>query len=641
MSIIDPPPSQTEPPQLTQRLAYRQAKWAVLLAFSLGLFFSGLQIYWDYQAQSRSFQNGVTDHLSTLTQPATEALWYLNEDLAKGVIDGLFGFEAVIQGAIVNEAGFVLASQSKPSHSHPHPLAWLIELLFGTTRQIEQPLVLEEDGQRSLIGQLRITVDPHTHGIAFVDRATATLLTGLLRNLILAIGLMLLFYYNFTRQILDISAFLTQLDPSNPHTRPLLTHKNHRRDELGQLVRATNSLICSVSNHWCQRQEAEQALQETNHNLEQTVEVRTQELQAALQELTQQNTHVRLLGQVAAIANTESDPDSALRLSLEQLMFAYNGHRGLVLRYGDWAADTSVSDYQPAPRQQEQEQPTIELTPLPRGLTSAERQTLKRFRQATLISWPPQGEAKRNSHGPTTARLLKNQDDDTLLIIVVKLGTEIVARLAIFVAQPPSRHQETEAVLDNIGSQLALVFERQQHEHRLQTLATTDPLTGILNRRAFEERAKLEFQRARRHHSKLALIMFDVDDFKRINDTYGHAVGDRVLVQLAQTTLLQLRNTDIFGRIGGEEFALVLPECGIDTVWEVAERIRKACQVQSLEVEGHRVSISLGITLLATPDSGIEELLYRADTAQYRAKQSGKNRTWIYASNHEEPQPLL
>ncbi len=168
----------------------------------------------------------------------------------------------------------------------------------------------------------------------------------------------------------------------------------------------------------------------------------------------------------------------------------------------------------------------------------------------------------------------------------------------------------------------------------LQRLATTDFLTGICNNRCFFENGEREIQRARRYGHPLSLLMFDIDHFKRINDTYGHAAGDQVLVAITAACRAFLRDIDVFGRLGGEEFAILLPETDLAGGKTTAERLRSTIAEKGIEAGGARlnVTISVGVSVLSPGDDRIEQVLKRADDAMYDAKRSGRNRTMIAAS---------
>jgi diguanylate cyclase (GGDEF)-like protein/PAS domain S-box-containing protein len=169
--------------------------------------------------------------------------------------------------------------------------------------------------------------------------------------------------------------------------------------------------------------------------------------------------------------------------------------------------------------------------------------------------------------------------------------------------------------------------ERERLFREVQRLSTTDPLTGLSNRRHFGAAAQLEVLRARRYGRPLAAVMVDLDHFKRVNDTHGHAAGDRVLVEVSGICLGLARKTDLKARLGGEEFCLLLPETTAESARVLAERLRTDIESLPFDAEGRpfRVTASVGIAGYA-PGEELEELLGRADRALYEAKESGRNR---------------
>lgn len=175
------------------------------------------------------------------------------------------------------------------------------------------------------------------------------------------------------------------------------------------------------------------------------------------------------------------------------------------------------------------------------------------------------------------------------------------------------------------------ITRRKRDEAHLQYLAWRDPLTGLLNRRHFFERAEEEIVRARRHQRPLALTMFDVDHFKQVNDRYGHAAGDEALRLLTRRCEEASRSGDLLARIGGEEFALLMPETDLAAAQRVAERLRQVVSGTPMRVEQHAISctISLGVTPVHHRDEGIEKALTRADIALYSAKHNGRDRVEV------------
>lgn len=165
----------------------------------------------------------------------------------------------------------------------------------------------------------------------------------------------------------------------------------------------------------------------------------------------------------------------------------------------------------------------------------------------------------------------------------------------------------------------------------IQHLASTDALTGVFNRRHFFERAQAEFLRARRYGHGLAAIVFDVDFFKQLNDTSGHQAGDRALQALAQASRQQLRKIDVLGRLGGEEFAVLLPETSLANAAQLAERLRLALVHLSVGAgaQPFQLTASFGVSEWVVADENVEAMLNRADKEMYRAKQMGRNRVCV------------
>jgi diguanylate cyclase (GGDEF)-like protein len=176
--------------------------------------------------------------------------------------------------------------------------------------------------------------------------------------------------------------------------------------------------------------------------------------------------------------------------------------------------------------------------------------------------------------------------------------------------------------------------EAQYHEVIYQ-LMTNDGLTKAQNKRFFEETLQREISRARRYERPLALLLFDIDHFKAINDEHGHMAGDEVLRQLGARMQESIRREDVFGRIGGEEFALLVPEGTIDGGHLLAERLRMIIERSSFTFEGKsiRVTCSFGVSCLEAddlaPDQAAMLMMKTADRRMYAAKNSGRNRVVV------------
>ncbi len=189
--------------------------------------------------------------------------------------------------------------------------------------------------------------------------------------------------------------------------------------------------------------------------------------------------------------------------------------------------------------------------------------------------------------------------------------------------------QELEATLNQLKS------ERDQFEE----MAYTDPLTGLANRRFFMKEAEQFFQYARRYNEPITLIMLDIDDFKLINDTHGHDVGDKVLKNLAQVIRNNIRKSDIAARYGGEEFIILLPSTDENGALLVAERIRQDFKNTSVSINGESVSTTVSVGIATMGESNeFEELIKKADSALYEAKKQGKDKVVVFKDEREELQ---
>ena len=165
-------------------------------------------------------------------------------------------------------------------------------------------------------------------------------------------------------------------------------------------------------------------------------------------------------------------------------------------------------------------------------------------------------------------------------------------------------------------------------ELELRKLAAIDSLTGAMTGRAFALQASKEVGRARRHGRELGCIMFDLDHFKRVNDTYGHPAGDHVLRAVATICDKELRGVDVLGRVGGEEFAVLLPETSLEGVLITAERLRAQFAAAPVTFAGQNIPVtaSFGVTMWRDVDGDIGPAMKRADAALYQAKEAGRNR---------------
>ena len=179
----------------------------------------------------------------------------------------------------------------------------------------------------------------------------------------------------------------------------------------------------------------------------------------------------------------------------------------------------------------------------------------------------------------------------------------------------------------------ALPVEQKEAYETVLRLATVDDLTGLYNRRYFDLRLHEEVERARRFTTNFALIMIDIDDFKHINDTYGHLLGDKVLQELSSLLQKELRTIDVVSRYGGEEFVAILPGAERSSAQLAADRLGKAAESYSFTQEKLHLTVSIGVAVFPKHGTQPDELIDKADKAMYCAKSQGKNRFCVAHNN--------
>jgi diguanylate cyclase (GGDEF)-like protein len=186
--------------------------------------------------------------------------------------------------------------------------------------------------------------------------------------------------------------------------------------------------------------------------------------------------------------------------------------------------------------------------------------------------------------------------------------------------------------LESVADICAAAIANARHFERTQQLAYLDGLTGIFNRRFFEMRVREELERAQRYNTNLAVVMLDIDYFKKLNDEFGHLLGDEVLRQVSTIFQQHLRKGDVVCRYGGEEFALLLPQTSGENAYEVADKLRRTAEAYHFPGVPRPVTISAGVAAYPACGKTRDEVVSAADAALYHAKLSGRNRV-ISAEN--------
>lgn len=213
--------------------------------------------------------------------------------------------------------------------------------------------------------------------------------------------------------------------------------------------------------------------------------------------------------------------------------------------------------------------------------------------------------------------------------------------LGVFVLASPVHIDEPSLSMINMFRQgMGLALNNAIAHESLQRLAALDGLTNIYNRRFGLKRLKEEFKRTQRNDSPLGVLMIDIDHFKKINDTYGHLLGDKAIVLVTKTILGTLREGDVLARYGGEEFLVILPGASEQNCWNTAERIRRLVEDSRLKINDQEIQFTVSLGYVSFPQNQVGdemEMLHHADQALYQAKESGRNKVVPYSDLIDEP----
>ncbi len=234
---------------------------------------------------------------------------------------------------------------------------------------------------------------------------------------------------------------------------------------------------------------------------------------------------------------------------------------------------------------------------------------------------------------PGRVKPFADSDFRRVLGVPLKVKNQVIGVINVTDHQKTGAFSEGDVELLRLfADQAAIAVENARLFTELQRISITDDLTGLHNRRHFFELAEVEFERANRYRHPLSAMMIDIDHFKKINDSYGHAVGDQVLKVMGTRFRENLRKIDIIGRYGGDEFAVLLPDNDLSNAYHAAERLRKCVAVSPVDTSQGPldVTISVGVSALPQDYLSLKKLLDQADMAMYVAKENGNNRVEIW-----------
>jgi len=225
------------------------------------------------------------------------------------------------------------------------------------------------------------------------------------------------------------------------------------------------------------------------------------------------------------------------------------------------------------------------------------------------------------------------------LTLPLAVEGEILGCLSLNSDQPNAFDAQDLQFLSVIGYQMAASLKHFQRFISIKNMATYDTLTGLYNRRSFEERLEAEAEKSFRSGLPLSLVMVDIDHFKKVNDTFGHTEGDQILCKISSLLKNSVRRKDTVARYGGEEFILILPEAALQQSFVIAERIRQSVENTLFEVGRAQVNLTLSMGISNFPSHRVkskEELIKMADQALYDAKRGGRNKVCIFTQKSSQ-----
>ena len=524
-----------------KRIPFKLMRASLTVAFVLGVLLALVQVYTDFRAHRHYVDEDVAAIFRVSQNAAQRAVHLLDTRLAEEVVSGFQHYSFVAYAAIYDDSGEAMAEYNA---NHPSSSTqWITDLAMARQLPYEQELIYS-DGTYE--GKIVLRLDSDEAMSPFYERATTIFVSGLLRNMVLALVLMVLYHYVLARPLIRLSERFTQIEPGRESGHRLHHLPGHEDDELGYIINSANSLLSVIE----QRQLG----------------------------LEQSKAQLRII--------LDSSPNQ---------MFALN-------RGGDFVFLNN---------------------------TTAEFYGVK---EQDLLD--------QNYY--RTHRRISSAEANSILINIKQVDANNRANLSVEQKLTSASGELYSMQLSYIpfqfnGDPCVLIIGlditgRVKAEQRVEHLAYFDHLTDLPNRNMFYDQLQRDIAYAHETGTYGALIFIDLDDFKRINDTLGHSLGDQLLQRIGRSIAENKRSTDTLARSGGDEFVLSIPN--IDTTLGLARRqiinhanrlLRIINTPIALQNREFTVSASLGIITYPYGECDTESLMKFADTAMYKAKQAGRN----------------
>lgn len=528
------------------RIAYRLTRSTVVIAFILGILISIVQVIVDFKKQQSSIDDMASEIYMVSKDSATRIAYQLDESYARELIDGLNKYQVLFAAALTDDRENTLAGFKQELEFNS--LTPLTEALIGRTTDYTFPL---NNSNQELAGYLLLTIDNHQALMPFYNRAFYVFWAGLVRNMLLAGILLVVFYLVVTKPLIQLAQNVSKITPANSKGQKVKMISDHKDSEIGYIINAINSLVNSSNEYQ--------------------------------QELSQVEQQLRLTMDTVPL-----------------MILVVNEHHQITF------ANTKTENF------------FDQTQALLVGKTVEQIQRSKNSFQSKAIH-------------RVIEKVFKEKDKVTLDEITLQ---DIDNKQHVFEANFLPLQQSNQA---SVLVVLNDVTEKAESQKVIRHLAFHDSLTGLANRTLFQQKLESDIKAAKYNNQIGAVMFIDLDKFKLVNDTLGHAVGDKVLIDVARELSSILKGKATLSRIGGDEFAVTYPNLGSDldkaqlNAVLIAESINKALNTEiNLAGQGYQVGASIGVVCYPNTADNETSLLQYADAALYQAKNEGRNRVNLF-----------
>ncbi|NVJ67457.1 MAG: bifunctional diguanylate cyclase/phosphodiesterase [Gammaproteobacteria bacterium] len=574
--------------QLKSGLYKKLAIYSMLIAFVLGIALSLFQIYSDYRQQDQQFNQSINNIIDLVKPSAEKAVYEFDENLGALVIDNLFDQEAILKATIIDDYGDIFQARERPTSRDNE--VWYSNFTKFQPRELSFPLTIPSGADNSKAA-VEIYVDPYTSLGHFVERSWLTLITGLIRSVLIALVLLYFSYKFVTRPIQSIAKNLSTIDPFADKPQQLTVKSEHKNNELGLLVGKINELFHNLQN-------GIQRIQNLNNKLNSEINERQQieELINYAETNTRGITGYDYINTMLCFL-TDS-------LSLRGAIIAKKTDRNIFMTTAHYFSDVRMMD------PDKLYQSTIEL---PDDFSKQEYLLFNQEERTAYFDCHP-----------------------TLLLPVNDHDGHIIGLIGLIKMNPfaVNFYIQHKALLQIFSSRISTEFIRDSQIKVIENLAHNDSLTQLANRHHFNQRLKNEIRLVSKNHKNLSLLYLDLYRFKWVNDSFGHKVGDQLLIEIAQRLKAQVTASDLVARIGGDEFAILLIDKTIEDAKQIAQSIHRAIAAPiSIDDIVVNTKVSIGITTYSESSKQASKLLKDADMAMFLAKSLPDPKTQVYSTD--------